>query len=154
MTPLPVYLAAAYSKRERIRKIAKELEALGNLQITSRWLTETQGDLRSTAWMDVADIRRANIFARFSDEEYLSETPCDPKLISGARMWEQGFAYALGKKIIVIGHCQPVFDYLDSVIHFSTVAGFTNWIQEQLLERNLEHICSELSPAQSPLEIQ
>jgi hypothetical protein len=65
------------------------------------------------AWRDLADLRRCEIFVRFTDPEYFSPEPCDPKLISGARFWETGFAFANGKKIIVIGGKQNVFDRLD-----------------------------------------
>jgi hypothetical protein len=120
---LKIYLAAAWSRRDEIAQVSKELEAMGiGIEITSRWLREPTklGKLkknfrRKRALEDVADVCRASHLVRFSDD--LSKATVPSSLATGARMFEMGLAYAEGKKIIVCGGFQPIFDWLPKIVH-------------------------------------
>jgi nucleoside 2-deoxyribosyltransferase len=120
---MKVYLAAAWHRREEIRKIAQDLRHLG-VDVQARWLDEREGGrhysaqfLRSRAIIDVHDVRECDILIRFSDD--LSQPFIPAYLATGSRMFEMGYAYAQGKPIIVVGGHQPVFDYLPNVVHLA-----------------------------------
>lgn len=116
---IKVYLAAAWSRREEMRQIATMLRADG-ISVVSRWLDEPGGlqmgespsFLAHRAQIDLEDIRSCDVLARFADP--VAEW-CDPKLLTGARHTEMGYALALGKRLFVVGRCQNVFDYLPEV---------------------------------------
>lgn len=125
-----LYLAAAWSRRDEIAAVADELiEQIPGLEITARWLREptvlgskiVRGNRfrRRRAQEDVADVRKADVLVRFSDD--LSGTTVPAKLATGSRMFEQGLAYAEGKRIVVVGGHQPIFDYLPGIVHLRHV---------------------------------
>lgn len=126
---MKIYLAAAWSRQQEIREFAPELEAQGH-EITSRWLYEKpapvgqdrERHLRETAFIDIEDVRRADILVRFTDEitqlGYDSNTPiARVGLVSGARMFEFGLAWSEGIPVVVVGGIQNVFDRLPNVVH-------------------------------------
>jgi len=123
-----VYLAAAWSRREEIRGYAKLLADQG-VNVQARWLDQepdfpADGVIRSKylqsrAELDVDDVRECDVLVRFSDD--LSPATVPSRLASGARMFEMGLAWSLGKKIIVVGGTQCVFDYLRDIIHLDNV---------------------------------
>jgi nucleoside 2-deoxyribosyltransferase len=124
-----VYLAAAWGRREEIAEVAERLKTVG-VDITSNWLIEEKGMqtggkekfLRSRAYIDLADVDRADALVRFTDEVPESTSSEDLlKLLSGARMVETGYALARGKTVYVVGGKQNVFDRLDCVIHIPDV---------------------------------
>jgi len=123
---LKIYLAGAWSRRDELAQVAEELKAMNiGLEITSRWLREpTMFDAkkyrgesfrRRRAQEDVADVRRADMLVRFTDD--LSGSMVPAKLATGARMFEMGMAYERGKRIVVVAGYQPIFDYLPGIIH-------------------------------------
>lgn len=149
---LRIYLASAFSKQAQTRQLAKELEMLG-LHITSKWLYQTKSDhaasekfLREVAERDLEDMRRADIFVRISDPEYSRSEPVNPKLLSGARMWESGYAFSLGKTVIVVNGPQCIFDRLPGVIHLKDAQELKSWVSAQILQRNLEGFLPECPP--------
>jgi nucleoside 2-deoxyribosyltransferase len=117
-----VYLAAAWGRREEILRVANRLRDVG-VEITSNWLTEEDGMqsgskekfLRERAYIDLQDVDRADALVRFADVPRTRKVP--RALISGARMFEMGYAKAKGKTLIVVGGKQHVFDRLAEVIH-------------------------------------
>jgi hypothetical protein len=121
-----VYLAAAFGRQDEMRAVAKRLRAIG-VECTSRWLHEdqsvhTKGSrpkfLNRCALTDIEDVRRAEVFVRFSDAEEMKFPLVRSRLATGARHFEMGLAWALGRPIIVIGGRQHVFDWLeDGIIH-------------------------------------
>jgi nucleoside 2-deoxyribosyltransferase len=125
---MKIYTAAAWGRRDEIKKIAAELEKL-HVTITARWLNEPippQGSSvdkwrRETALVDIADIREADVLVRFSDADEAKFPLVSSSLISSARMFECGFAWGLGKPIVVVGGRQNVFDYLPNVTHVKDV---------------------------------
>jgi len=133
---IKIYLAAAWSRRDEIAAVADQLRELPGIEITSRWLKEptvlgskiVRGNRfrRRRAQEDVADVRRADMLVRFSDD--LSGTTVPAKLATGSRMFEQGLAYALGKRIVVVGGQQPIFDYLPEMTHLRHVDELKNYL--------------------------
>jgi nucleoside 2-deoxyribosyltransferase len=119
-----VYLAAAWSRREEISLVADRLRVVG-VEITSNWLTEEtalqtgakEKFLRDRAYIDLADVDRADALVRFTDPEVFMRHPVAQPLLSCARMVEMGYALAKGKTVYVVGGKQNVFDYLGSVVH-------------------------------------
>jgi nucleoside 2-deoxyribosyltransferase len=117
-----VYLAGAWGRREEILRVANRLREVG-VDITSNWLTEEEGMqsgskekfLRERAYIDLQDVDRADALVRFADVPRTRQVP--RALISGARMFEMGYAKAKGKTLIVVGGKQHVFDRLTEVIH-------------------------------------
>ena len=146
---MKVYLAAAWSRRLEILEVAHKLENVG-VEITSNWLTEEAGMntgarekfLRDRAYIDLADVDRADILVRFTDPEYLEtdvyeayttllRNPVPRKLLSAARMVEMGYALAKGKTVIVIGGKQNVFDRVASVVHLDTVDDLVRYLSQE-----------------------
>ena len=119
---MKIYLAAAWGRREEILRVADRLRLVG-VEITSNWLTEEEGMqsgskerfLRERAYVDLQDVDRADVLVRFADTPRTRSVP--RALISGARMFEMGYAKAKGKGLIVVGGKQHVFDRLADVIH-------------------------------------
>lgn len=133
MTPA-VYVAGMFSMKEYCKKQAAILSSHGFV-VTSRWIYETvphnvtMKNLpdeyhKETAAADIEDIKHAEYFVQF--------VPTDTELVDtpvrfaarGGRHWEMGYAYALGKKIIVIGPKENIFHYLPGVIHLPTLVDF------------------------------
>jgi hypothetical protein len=116
------YLAAAWGRREEILRVA-DLLRLEGVDITSSWLTEEEGMqsgskekfLRERAYVDLQDVDRADILVRFADMPRTRKVA--KALISGARMFEMGYAKAKGKGLVVVGGKQHVFDRLDGIVH-------------------------------------
>jgi hypothetical protein len=130
-----IYLAAAWARKEEIRNIANELIGQGE-DVHSRWLyeptyspqvTDRANFMRERAEIDVEDVRNADILVRFSDN--LNSETVPSGLATGARMFETGLAYSLGKTIIVVGGYQCVFDYLRTVIHVKDVAELKTFLK-------------------------
>jgi hypothetical protein len=120
--PLKVYLAAAWHRQAEMREVAKEISHL--VDVTSRWLHEVpasgskltkERSRRMWAKRDVADVRKADVLIRFTDD--LSGNKVPAKLATGSRMFEMGLAYERRMKVIVVGGFQPIFDYLPEVRH-------------------------------------
>jgi hypothetical protein len=124
---MKLYLAAAFSRQEEIKLIAVRLESKG-LTITSRWL-EVKKERLENAFMDVEDVRRADILVRFTDTVQSSlitmtgynEPYVPARLISGARHFETGLAWERGIPIIVVGGKQNIFDEFPNITHVDSV---------------------------------
>lgn len=124
-----VYLAAPYAARDALRPLADELSIIG-MEVTSRWLTEdhdlkTAGGaasriddatIRTHCRNDFADIDKADVLVLFTAAaaEALIGEPSrigarDPRLNSGGRHVETGYAIAKHKRVIVIGEPECIF---------------------------------------------
>ena len=133
-----VYLAAAWSRKDEIKKIADDLIELG-VNVQARWLEEPTTSpygidrstfMRERAEIDVDDVLACDILVRFSDNLCTATVPSG--LATGARMFETGLAWSLRKKIIVVGGFQCVFDYLGDVRHVPDVLALkTYFIMQQ-----------------------
>jgi nucleoside 2-deoxyribosyltransferase len=122
-----IYLAARYSRRDDMRIVAMGLERAG-FEVTSRWLLEDKplntklGDdspefYRQTAEVDIEDIAKADTIVFFSE---------DPKIGTprGGLHVEFGYAYAAGKRMVVIGQEENIFHYLSDVLVYSNIREF------------------------------
>ena len=119
-----IYLAAAYDRQKEIKAIALELQSVG-VPVLSRWLDEQdcppnqdfEDFLADNALKDIDDLNQCHTLVRFTDD--LSTDFVPSRIASGARMFETGYAYSQGKRIIVVGGHQNVFDRLPGIIHLS-----------------------------------
>lgn len=132
---IKIYLAAAWGRRLEIKELSEKIKKLG-FGITSRWLDQEDSGafaalpnteakerfLRQHAVMDVQDVYSADILIRFSDAEEMKQPLVDSRLLSGARNFEMGLAYGLGKKLIVVGGYQNIFDRLANIQHVKDVS--------------------------------
>lgn len=130
-----LYLAAAYSRKAEMRLIDYRISVdVPNVVVTSRWLGEETDsyyppDPPGRAIMDVEDIDACDVIARFTDN--LSAETVPSRLATGARMWETGYAYATGKRIVVVGGYQCVFDHLPGVLHLRDADALIEWLKAE-----------------------
>ena len=135
---MKIYLAAAWSRREEILSVAERLRAVG-VEITSKWLTEESGMmvggeekfLRERAYIDLEDVDAADALVRFTDTVPTDVSLVPKHLISGARMFEMGYAKARGKTLYVVGGKQNVFDRLDGIIHVKDVDALISLLSQE-----------------------
>lgn len=134
---MKIYLAAAWSRQLEIREVAAELNELAGVQVVSRWLYEPTlppdaEDLnkfrQARASDDLEDVLNTEVLVRFTDR--ITTNRVLSSLVSGARMFEMGYAYAQGKKIVAVGGHQPIFDYMPEIIHVNDVEELKAWILE------------------------
>lgn len=133
---MKIYLAGAWARKNEIKKVADEIDNLAvGLHVSARWLEEPDSiyggaDVlefrRERARIDIQDVSSADILVRFTDDLTAEFVPA--KLATGARMFEMGYAFALGKVIIVVGGVQPIFDYLPGIIHVKNVPELKTWL--------------------------
>jgi hypothetical protein len=129
-----IYIAGAFARQDELLGVSKKLQSLG-YEITARWLSQEdtkaiaacENDdqkeklLRIYAYNDYYDVMACDILVRFSDAEAMQEKLSDSKLVSGARHFEHGVAWVLGKRVIVVGGKQNIFDRLDGTEHVEDV---------------------------------
>lgn len=135
MMKLKIYLAAAWHRQAEMRLVAEELKAAGFI-ITSRWLHEIpatgsklkrERSKRMWAYRDIADVRKANVLVRFTDD--LSGHTVPAQWATGSRMFEMGLAYERGIEIVVVGGFQPVFDYCREITHVRHVEELKSYLR-------------------------
>ena len=132
---MKVYLAAAWGRREEILLVADRLQNVG-VEITSGWLTEEEGMqsgskerfLREQAYVDLQDVDKADALVRFADVNLKRKV--SRELVSGARMFEFGYAKAKGKTLYVVGGKQNVFDRLDGIVHVKNVDALVRLLKQ------------------------
>jgi len=136
---MKIYLAAAYSRREEARQLADELNQLPGITVAARWLSElsTTPDgmsrlefRRRRALEDLEDVDAADVLVRLTDTLAMAAETVPANLITGSRMFEQGYAWALGKSVIVVGGVQPIFDLLPGMVHAADVEDLKQILQE------------------------
>lgn len=128
-----VYIAASWSRRDEAREVAEELELI-NIYVKADWLYAKSApkelhDKHCTemGYTDIRNIRDCDVFVRLADDleaiaanfqtglQDYSDMLVPSHLATGARMFEQGLAYGLGKEIYVVGKRQMLFDYMPRV---------------------------------------
>jgi nucleoside 2-deoxyribosyltransferase len=111
---LRIYLAASYNDKERIRLLSLQLEALGLIPV-NHWQDEPANvelkDWSKYANRDLQDIHRCDVLVVLTDRPSTT----------GAYHFETGFAFALGKQVLVVGKRTNFFHHLP---HFNRV---TDW---------------------------
>ena len=132
-----VYLAARFDRKEEMKALSLLLVELG-LVCTSRWLDEKplpKGKkaqdrfLKNTAQMDADDVYACDTFIRFSDD--LSTAKVPSRWCTASRMEETGMAHVWGKKIIIVGGKQSLFDRFPQRVHVEDVAELFRYIRRQ-----------------------
>lgn len=122
-----VYIAGRYSRRNEFRIVATALRAAG-YSVTSRWLyedkplTTVMGDdtpefYKETAYVDLKDIREADIVLFFSEDPLVG-------IPRGGRHVEFGYALGLGREIHVVGPRENIFHYVYGVKNYATLEDF------------------------------
>jgi hypothetical protein len=130
---MKIYLAAAFSRQGEMKEVAVKLINRG-FEVTSQWLTNTPGVIKGKkarmqdAFMDINDLREADILVRFSDD--LTKDSIPAKLGSGARMFEFGMAWERGMPIVVVGGRQNIFDSLPNVTHVADLKELFEYLGE------------------------
>lgn len=129
---MKVYLAGMLSTIKTRKAQAAELRVAG-IKVTSHWIDETvpynveMKDIpevyhAETAVIDIQDIDDCDVFVEF--------VPTDTELVDatlrsssrGGHHFEMGYAYATGKRVMVVGDKENVFHYLPRIEHFATWA--------------------------------
>lgn len=116
MTPMKVYVAAMYGKRDYARDhVARVLQDAGH-EVTARWLWEDEppGSEQASAVKDLADVARA-------DAIVLLTNPIGTKYSGGGRHVEFGYALALGKHCFTVGEHETIFQHLPQVMVCSSI---------------------------------
>lgn len=114
-----IYIAARFERREEVLALWVELERAGYV-VTGTW-PKAEGLAFGDAAMsehwakqDLSDLDRANIYLLLSDDV----------LGRGGKDFEGGYAFARGKRLIVVGPPAHVFHFLPEVRRFLTLGEF------------------------------
>jgi len=133
-----VYLAARFSRKKEMKKLSLRIKKLG-IKVTSRWLDEEplpEGKIKrkrfleNTAAMDANDVFAADTLIRFSDD--LSDPMVPSSWCTGSRLEECGMAHAWGKKIIVVGRKQSLFDKFPQRVHLKNSKALLRYIKGEI----------------------
>jgi hypothetical protein len=122
-----IYLSARFERQSEMQIYGEQLRA-ESVEVVSHW---TNLDLPSSdgfsgiapprraldAMMRVEQVVKCNVLVMFSDaQRRLAWSAPDPR---GERHWEAGIALALGKRVLVVGPTENVFEDLPDVEHFA-----------------------------------
>jgi nucleoside 2-deoxyribosyltransferase len=127
-----VYLAARFSRLPELLGYKAELEAAG-IAVTSRWL------LGGHEWVGTADedipVEHNAKFAAEDIEDLMAADvvvcftePPRSGPARGGRHVEFGYALAMNKQVLCVGHRENVFYCLPQVAYASTWAGAWTWL--------------------------
>jgi len=132
---MKIYLAARFDRKDEMKKLSLIILSLG-IGVTSRWLDEEPSPssegakerfLMDTAQMDADDVFAADILVRFSDD---LSTPTIPSgWCTASRMEDTGMAHAWGKRIVIVGGKQSLFDRFSNRIHVQDVTELLDQLQ-------------------------
>lgn len=120
---MKIYLASQYARREELAEKAKQVKwQCPQHSVTSRWLEPSNildsfdesnwHNMQAAAQMDLADIQAARMIILFSEDP-------NAAIPRGARHWEFGCAFALGKICWLVGPVEIPFHLLRGVSRFS-----------------------------------
>lgn len=112
---MKIYLAGRYDTRLELANIAATL-ANYNHTITSRWLSGEHDDIepRLAAKLDLEDIDSAEGIILLNRDE--------DRTITNGRHFEFGYAYAKGKRMVILGTRSGVFHFLPQIEQYSNIA--------------------------------
>jgi nucleoside 2-deoxyribosyltransferase len=130
-----VYLSARFGRKHELQRYAEELGRLG-IEVTSRWLSSPTPELTDEAWLhlaatDKADVERAEALVLFAEPDRDG---------GGGRHVEFGMALALGKRVIVLGAVENLFQRLREV------AVVANWPDARELLISMSMSAAEVKP--------
>ena len=106
-----IYLAASFAEKDRMREIARLLREKGHA-VSSTW-----HDLELPAGMRQADIEADPVTATHHGRQDLSEVRAAEALVlfteapttTGGKHVEHGYALGLGKRLVIVGSPENVF---------------------------------------------
>lgn len=115
---MKIYIAARYTRREEMVKIADTLIEEG-FEVTARWVYGEEEGLtrKAISAMDLEDVEKADIILSFT-EPYGTPVP------GGGRHVEFGYGLARGKEVAIVGERENVFHWDSHVAQFDTVEEF------------------------------
>ena len=131
---MKIYLAGHYSRKEEIKRASLDLKYVG-IPVVSTWYFErirpgvsmcelSETFLCHAARRDKAELRRATHFVLFS-------VGPDTCFTRGGHCWENGYAYALGLRVVIVGPRQHIFHYLPGHKRFDTWGQACAWLREE-----------------------
>lgn len=111
-----VYLAARYGRKEEMQGVAANLRAVG-YDVQSEWITGAHDGTPDVdcAQIDYLQVSAADIIISFTE----APQPTHGRG-RGGRHVEFGFAFAMGKRCIVVGYRENVFHHLPEVEFHAT----------------------------------
>lgn len=126
---MKVYLASRYSRRGELQCYARELGVLG-IECTSRWLGPSGEQEKNPsvehrqkcAKIDIDDVDACDTLVLFTE-------PKGTPVTGGGRHFEAGYAFAKGKRIMVVGSREHIFLEMDSVSLFESWQDALNQIE-------------------------
>ncbi len=129
---MKIYLAASFARIEEMRNYADGLRLMGH-SVTSHWITgahDADDGISAAvpshaicALEDIQDIEEAQVLIAFTE-------PPRTTYGRGGRHVEMGYALASGKIVIVVGHRENVFCFLDEVIFIESIAQISTALDE------------------------
>lgn len=125
---MKIYLAHNFAAREWLPTVVAQLTEVGH-ESTGRWIFDDShvGVSQHAACTDLNDIERSNVLVLFVDQ--FGSTPGKGKYV------EFGYAYALGKQIILVGEdTNNVFYALPGVTRVKDVPELLKKLHKQVEE--------------------
>ena len=141
---IKIYLAAHYSRKEEVKKAAKDLFDAG-VEVVSTWFREradpntsmkdvSETFCRTTAARDKEELDKATHFVLFTVDP-------DFKFSRGGHCWESGYADAKGLVRVVVGPRQHIFHYLPGTKRFDTWDEALSWLtKEKAVREGVENL--------------
>lgn len=122
---MKIYLCGRYSRRDQLRDVRDKIQQMGH-DVVSRWL-DTEYAYRPDqgaaappeyrekyARIDLEDVAACDAVISFTEAAGI------PNAGRGGRHVEFGYALALGKRLIVIGHRENLFHHHPRVEFFAS----------------------------------
>jgi hypothetical protein len=131
-TPLSIYIAARYGRKEEAVGYAELLTSRG-YTVTSSWVYQVEDEMLHTEGEDAAgrfaqkdwdEIRAADMIVALSESE-------NNKFGRGGRHVEFGYAAGLNKILCVVGPLENLFHYHPSVLQFNNFDSFMQYLVEE-----------------------
>lgn len=114
---MKIYIAALYSWREKMELVADYLKLMGH-EVTSRWVygNEEGKTNEEIAVFDLEDVDAADVIVSYT-------LPYGSKFKGGGRAVEFGYGLAKGKRMVIIGERENVFNWFPGVERYDHIDG-------------------------------
>lgn len=111
---MKIYIAGAYKRRLEFLPLKAKLKEAGHI-VTSSWLSGFHDNMieSEAAAIDLEDIESAYAILLVSQN--------GEPTASGGRHFEFGYAYARGKRLLLLGQREGVFHYLPEVHQYNNI---------------------------------
>jgi nucleoside 2-deoxyribosyltransferase len=110
-----IYIAGRFSRRFEFQGYRADVQRAG-FTVVSRWIDlakENEANAARCAMDDLEDLRLSDTVIVFGDEPRSTRS-------RGGRHVEFGYALALGKRMILVGHRENIFASLPAIEFFET----------------------------------